>query len=109
MDISSCIFSERASNFTKEWSNKRSSHLEVLLNISSNSQENTFDRVIKEETLVKMFSSESCKSFKNTSFRGTPSVAASKTIKLTKKKSLHLFMLGFIQLMKTKIMGKIPC
>ena len=85
MDISSRIFSERASNFTKEWSNKRSSHLEVLLNISSNSQENTFDRVIKEETLVKVFSCESCKSFKNTSFRGTPSVAASKTIKLTKK------------------------
>ena len=84
MDISSRIFSERASNFTKEWSNKRSSHLEVLLNISSNSQENTFDRVIKEETLVKVFSCESCKNFKNTSFRGTP-VAASKIIKLTKK------------------------
>ena len=55
MDISSRIFSERASNFTKEWSNKRSSHLEVLLNILSNSQENTFDRVIKEETGKSVF------------------------------------------------------
>ena len=64
----------------------RSSHPEVFckkkvfLEISQNSQENTFGRLatlLKKETLAQVFSCEFCEIFKDTFFNRIPPVAAS--------------------------------
>ena len=63
----------------------RSSHSEVFLKLSQNSQENTcaslfFNKVasLRPETLVLFFSCEFCEIFKNTFYFRTPLVAVSK-------------------------------
>ena len=69
---------------------RRCSVKKVFLEISQNSQENTYARVpflikllyyfIKKETLTQMFSCDFCGISKNTFFHRTPSVAASDCI-----------------------------
>ena len=59
---------------------QRFSVKKVFLEISRNSQENTYARVcnfIKKETLAQVFSCEFCEISKNTFFYRTPLVAAS--------------------------------
>ena len=67
----------------------------MFLNISQNSQENTFTcNFIKKETLAQMFSCEFCEIFKNTYFCRTPLVAASRN---SRNVSLSNFLISVLK------------